>query len=119
MTISANDGGVPYDGGDSNVATVTVYVSVPRLIYQFSLDENPGWTTEGLWAFGPPLGQGSHNHDPSSGYTGANVYGYNLAGDYENNLPPTHLTTTPLDCSQLGATELRFRRWLGSNTLRP
>jgi hypothetical protein len=112
----ANDGGVPYDGGDSNLATVTVYVSAPRLIYQFLLDNDPGWSTEGLWAFGPPLGLGTHNHDPTGGYTGANVYGYNLAGDYENNLAPTHLTTTPLDCSQLGATELRFRRWLGLET---
>jgi len=112
----ANDGGVPYDGGDSNVAIATIYVSAPRLICRFTLDADPGWTTEGLWAFGPPLGLGSHNHDPTSGYTGVNVYGYNLAGDYENNLPPTHLTTTPIDCSQLGATELRFRRWLGLET---
>jgi hypothetical protein len=111
-----NDGGVPFEGGDSNTATATVYVSEPRLIYSFALDEDPGWATEGLWAFGPPLGHGSHNPDPSSGYSGANVYGYNLAGDYENNLPPTYLTTAAIDCGDLGATELRFRRWLGVET---
>ena len=39
---------------------------------------------------------------PPRGYTGTNVYGYNLAGDYANNLPEYHLTTTALDCSQPG-----------------
>jgi hypothetical protein len=116
LDYKVNDGGVPFEGGDSNVATATVYVSEPRLIYSFPLNEDPGWTTEGLWQLGQPLGQGSHNHDPAGGYTGVNVYGYNLAGDYENNLPPTYLTTTAIDCSELGATELRFRRWLGLDT---
>ncbi|HNQ22952.1 MAG TPA: S8 family serine peptidase [Phycisphaerae bacterium] len=116
FNYKVNDGGVPFDGGDSNVAVATVYVSEPRLIYNFPMNEDPGWTTEGSWQFGLPLGQGSHNHDPAAGYTGANVYGYNLAGDYQNNLPATYLTTTAIDCSQLGATELRFRRWLGLDT---
>jgi hypothetical protein len=42
------------------------------------------------------------------------VFGYNLAGDYPNNLTPVqYLTTAAIDCSNLSNTELRFQRWLG------
>ena len=83
--------------------------------YAWNFDTNPGWTGEGQWAFGAPQGGGGENGepDPLHGHTGANVYGYNLAGDYPNNMPERHLTTTAIDCSQLGAVELRFWRWLG------
>jgi serine protease AprX len=110
----ANDGGAPPDGGDSNTATVTVdVIGVPELVYSFPLDSDPGWTTTGAWAFGHPLGAGSHLKDPADGYTGTSVYGYNLAGDYANNLTPKYLTTTAIDCSNYTAVELRFWRWLG------
>ncbi|HNQ23244.1 MAG TPA: hypothetical protein PKK06_09140 [Phycisphaerae bacterium] len=79
----------------------------------FNLDSNPGWSTQGLWAFGQPTGGGSHLRDPSSGYTGTNVYGYNLNGDYTSNMPVYYLTTSAIDCSTLSSVELRFRRWLG------
>ncbi|MEE8385321.1 MAG: agmatine deiminase family protein [Dehalococcoidia bacterium] len=85
----------------------------PLLMQAFSLDSDPGWTTEGGWAFGVPTGGGSSNGDPGSGYTGTNVYGYNLSGDYDNNLPAVYLTTTAIDCSGFTVTQLRFRRWLG------
>jgi hypothetical protein len=112
--FKANDGGTPPDGGDSNIATITITViGVPELVYSFNLDTNPGWTTTGAWAFGQPTGSGSHSQDPNNGHTGTNVYGYNLNGDYANNLPPQYLTTTVLDCSNLTAVELRFWRWLG------
>ncbi len=78
--------------------------------YAWPLDSDPGWTTEGDWNHGVPLG---NDDDPSSGYTGANVYGYNLAGDYTNSLPETHLTSTAIDCSNLMNVEVRFMRWLG------
>jgi len=85
----------------------------PQLVYSWPLDTNPGWTTAGQWAFGQPTGGGSYNHDPTSGYTGTKVYGYNLNGDYTNNLPATYLTTAPIDCSGLSGVQLKFRRWLG------
>ncbi|MCK4660745.1 MAG: S8 family serine peptidase [Phycisphaerae bacterium] len=98
----------------SNVATVTVTVGASEVVYWFPLDDNPGWGTEGLWAFGQPTGGGSHKLDPDCGYTGQNVYGYNLSGDYENSLTAVrYLTTTIMDCSTLSNTELRFWRWLG------
>lgn len=112
--FQANDGGVPPEGGDSNIATVTVTVGGPVLVYAFPLDTDPGWSADDDWAFGQPTGGGSHSGDPFSGYTGDNVYGYNLEGDYPNNLSPVrYLTTTAIDCSDLTGTRLRFKRWLG------
>jgi C1A family cysteine protease len=81
----------------------------------WSMDVDPGWTTEGEWAFGQPTGGGGDHGwpDPTSGYSGANVYGYNLTGDYPNNLPERHLTTTAIDCTGVHGVRLRFKRWLG------
>jgi len=94
---------------------VTLQVGIPRVIYSFPLDSDPGWLTEGNWAFGQPTGQGgAHGSpDPTSGYTGPNVYGYNLNGDYSGFLWYRNLTTQAIDCSDLSHVTLRFRRWLG------
>lgn len=101
------------DCGGSNTAVVRVLVGERQLIRAFDLATNPGWIALGQWAFGVPLGGGSGNGDPTSGYTGDNVYGYNLAGDYANNLGPQYLQTGPVNCTAGRAMELRFRRWLG------
>lgn len=101
------------DGQDSLPATVSLDVGGPITAQSFPMDTDPGWAPEGDWAFGQPTGSGSHSLDPSSGYTGNNVYGYNLNGDYTNDLPPTYLTTTPIDCTGLTRVSLRFWRWLG------
>ncbi len=106
---------VIYNETDGTIDTTrAVSLGLPEVVYSFPLDSDPGWQTEGLWAFGQPAGLGGQhgNPDPTSGYTGANVYGYNLYGDYENNLPETNLTTTAIDCSNLSFVTLRFRRWL-------
>lgn len=94
-------------------AVLIVGEAVPQA--SWPMDVDPGWTTEGQWAFGQPTGGGgSHGGpDPSSGFTGTNVYGYNLAGDYANSLPELHLTSAPVDCSGLHGVRLKFRRWLG------
>ncbi|MDY7108721.1 MAG: hypothetical protein SYC29_08795, partial [Planctomycetota bacterium] len=94
---------------------VMLQVGVPRVIHSFPLDTDPGWATDGEWAFGQPTGQGgAHGSpDPTGGYTGPNVYGYNLNGDYPGGLWYTNLTTGPIDCSNLSHVTLRFRRWLG------
>jgi hypothetical protein len=115
FAFKANDGGEPPTGGDSNIATVSIEVDspAPEAVYTYPLDSDPGWLTEGLWAFGPPTGSGSHYGDPYSGNTGANVYGYNLDGDYSNSMPEYYLTSTAIDCSELFDVELRFWKWLG------
>ncbi len=93
---------------------VTLTVGLPELVYSFPMDTDPGWTTKGLWAFGSPTGGGGEygNADPTSGHTSSNVYGYNLSGDYENSLSECHLTTTAIDCSDLGTVTVKFWRWL-------
>jgi subtilisin family serine protease len=90
----------------------------PRIRTAFwSMDAYPGWTAEGLWRFGVPLGGGgfySLGEDPQSAATGGFVYGYNLAGDYERGIT-RYLTTQAFDCSNLKHTKLRFQRWLTLN----
>ncbi len=116
-------GGVVYSGGDAgaggwhemygygrlNALAVAATLACER-IYFNPFDTDPGWSTEGQWEFGEP--QGVHG-DPDSGFSGANVYGYNLAGDYENNIPEHFLMTPALDCSLHQGVRLQFRRWLG------
>jgi hypothetical protein len=78
------------------------------------MDSDPNWTTEGQWEFGVPQGGGGpESYDPISGYTGANVYGYNLAGNYENDMPEFRLTTSALNCVLAENVTLSFWRWLG------
>jgi hypothetical protein len=85
------------------------------LIYEFTMDTDPEWSTQGQWAWGQPTGGGgsSGDPDPAGGYTDDNVYGYNLNGDYVSNMPEYHLTTPPLDCTDFTGVQLTFWRWLG------
>ncbi|MBC7771332.1 MAG: S8 family serine peptidase [Pyrinomonadaceae bacterium] len=117
LSFRVSDGGAPPDGGESNIASVAIAVNpiVPTTVFQFLVDDtNPLWAAQGAWAFGHPTGGGSHNHDPSNGFTGANVLGFNLAGDYTNTIsPPLYLTSTPMNLTGQTRTSLQFRRWLG------
>ena len=56
--------------------------------------------------------------DPTSGYTGSNVYGVDLQGDYDpvDLTGPFYLTTGPLDCSSYRRVTLKFARWLNCGT---
>jgi C1A family cysteine protease len=92
---------------------IILIVGEPTPQYAWALDSNPGWSIEGQWEHGAATAGGSHNGDPGFAYTGSNVYGYNLGGDYPNNLPATYLTTQAVDCSSSYDVELRFYRWLG------
>jgi len=99
------------------MASVLTASAQLTLQYEWTMETDPGWTYDpSLWAFGQPTGMGGEygNPDPSSGYTGPNVCGYNLDGDYPNNMSNTEwLTTGAIDCSGLSVVELRFWRWLG------
>ncbi|MBW7988476.1 MAG: hypothetical protein FVQ84_00410 [Planctomycetes bacterium] len=89
----------------------------PLLIFEFN--EDPNWATQGQWQFGEPQGLGGTDHgypDPNSGYTGDNVYGVNLSGDYNTtDSNPYYLTAGPFDCSQYSWVKLQFARWLNSD----
>jgi hypothetical protein len=93
-------------GGDLGHFTV----SIPRTIYSENFDANPGWTLDPLWQYGAPL---YTDGGPTGGYTGTNVVGYNLSGNYENNLAAKFATTPAIDCSGAASLTLRFYRWLG------
>jgi Zn-dependent metalloprotease len=84
-------------------------------IMEDDLSSDPGWSTESQWAYGQPTGGGGAygGPDPTSGYTGNNVYGYNLSGDYPNSMGERHLTSSAIDCSDMVNCRLRFQRWLG------
>jgi agmatine deiminase len=106
------DGNSDIDESDDTFAIVR---DESETIYSFPMDDNPGWTGEGDWAFGQPTGGGGdHGYpDPTSGFNGPNVFGYNLNGDYGDDEPERDLTTGALDCSNLVNTTLSFQRWLG------
>ena len=99
--------------GDTNRA-VNLQVGVPTMQVSWDMGSDPGWTAEGLWAYGTPSGAGGEygNPDPSGGHTGSNVYGYDLDGDYANQLSETHLTTTAIDCSGLDRVSVKLWRHL-------
>lgn len=91
-----------------------VTVGVAQTVESWTMDKNPNWDTSGLWAWGQPIGGGGQygNPDPSSGYTGNNVIGYNLNGDYENNLSEQHLVAGPFNLSGKQNTQVQFARFL-------
>ncbi|QOJ04466.1 MAG: S8 family serine peptidase [Planctomycetia bacterium] len=112
----------------SNTATVSITIGGPQPVHVFNLDTDPGWIGDAGpggsgpngngWAWGVPNNSGGScgtgRANPTSGFTGSNVYGYNLIGCYTNNLTPTRwLTTTAIDCSNITQVQLRFKRWLG------
>lgn len=102
---------------------VRLYVTPPQVI-AFNLNSDPGWTRTGEWAFGTPTGGGgtggggSGNADPTSGATGANVFGVNLSGNHSTAITgPHYVTSSPVDLSIYTKTRLRFQRWLNTNAL--
>ncbi|MHC4615761.1 MAG: C25 family cysteine peptidase [Planctomycetota bacterium] len=107
------------DHDGDTLRLVTLDVGVPEPIHIYDLDIEPPCYMEGEWEFGQPLGQGGDsygNPDPTSGATGINVIGVNLAGDY-STVPggPWYAMLRRIDCSDLYQTQLRFMRWLNTD----
>ena len=101
------------DGIRQDSRTVTVDVT-SNAIYYASMDTDPSWTLDEGWTWGEPNGLGSWKGDPNSGYTGENVIGYALEGDYANSIADTRYATTgPINCEGYTDIRLSFRRWLG------
>ena len=88
----------------------TFTVGIPTAIYIANMDEDPGWTLEPDWQYGTPsYGSGG----PTAGVTGTKIVGYNLSGNYPNNLSERHATTPPINTVGNTSLTLRFHRWLG------
>jgi len=101
-----------------NSITREVFLSIKerQLLYTWPLNTDPGWEMDGEWAWGVPIGEGgsSGSPDPESGYTGSNVLGYNLAGNYEDGITDfRYLTMETISCREATDVQLRYRRWLG------
>lgn len=88
-------------------------VAIPNIVYSANMDTNPGWTLDSQWAYGVPA-DGSTG--PTKAYTGTNVIGYNLAGNYANSLSAKYAVTPLIDCSTNVNFTLKFRRWLRVRT---
>ncbi len=87
----------------------TFRVLVPAVLYAARMDTDPGWTLQGQWQYGTPA-YGSSG--PSAGFTGPRILGYNLSGNYANNLAARFATTPAIDASTSASLTLRFQRWL-------
>jgi hypothetical protein len=91
-------------------------VTTDSIIFSDDFESDQGWSVSGgLWQRGSPSGGGGEygGPDPVGGYNSSSVYGYNLSGDYTNNMPEYHLTSPAIDCSGLFGSTLSFWRWLG------
>lgn len=94
-------------------------VSDSVVLFEDDFETDQGWLISGgLWERGIPTGQGGEElqypvPDPTEGCRGPNVMGYNLDGDYENNLPQTYIISPEIDCSSSDNVHLKFCRWLG------
>ncbi len=106
------DDGAGADSTWNNLTvTATEYVPPPPVFLTWDMETDPGFTYDGGdWAYGQPQGLSG---DPAAGYTGNNVLGYNLAGDYVNSMPRYNATSPSLDFSNYTDIQLEFQRWLG------
>jgi hypothetical protein len=108
-----------HDGDTTRPASLSV--GQPMIVQQWNLDAEAGWSVEGEWEYGPPAGDGGGrglNPDPTSGASGANVYGANLLGNISKHVGgPYYLTAGPLDLVGITGVSLTFQRWL--NTFGP
>lgn len=109
------DSGYFYNPGPASPFHATPVTGESTAFYD-DFEQDLGWTVSGgQWQRGSPTGGGGAygGPDPVGGYNSPNCYGYNLAGDYANNIPEYHLTSPAIDCSNLSGVKIRFMRWLG------
>ncbi|MEW6746018.1 MAG: IPT/TIG domain-containing protein [Planctomycetota bacterium] len=85
--------------------------------YFDNFETNTGWTHSGTgqddWQRGTPQGKAG---DPSSAYSGTNVWGNDLGGsgwngEYQNNVN-NNLTSPSINCSGRVGVHLELKRWL-------
>ena len=76
-----------------------------------------GWTCSGeQWQRGYPTGAGGNSvsgPDPNAPYSALNEFGYNLYGNYEDNMDSVHLISPPINCFNKTVVKLSFWRCLG------
>ena len=117
LTVTDNAGG---DIGTLNSWTLRIGAGAATCpdrveFASFPFDTDEGWSGTGQWAHGVPTGGAGSSGigDPTAGFTGANVWGYNLAGGYPNNMSVETLTSSAIDCTGKTGVRVNFYRWLG------
>lgn len=103
-----------FSGQNCGSVPLRIVESDDEAIYVTMMDTDPGWTLEGDWTYGQPQGSGGEygNPDPVAGFSGENVLGFNLDGDY-GSLATTQWATTPaIDCANYADVQVEFCRWL-------
>ncbi len=107
-------------GGAPGISFGTVIATSVDTAFIDDFETDKGWTLSGgAWGRGTPTGGGGSygSPDPTSGHNGSdNVMGYNLDGDYTDNMPEYHATSPAFDCSNMSGLGLTFWRWLGVET---
>lgn len=116
LTATTNMATVTFsDTTNGNDTYRTVTLLFPFIEYSLS-GSDPGFIKGTGWEYGTPIGDGGGFNlgpDPDSGFTGSNVYGVNISGDYSSNIAtPSFLIMGPEDCSDVENATLRFARWL-------
>lgn len=112
ITITYEDA---FNGSGPATVNQEAIIKPHEIIHESLLDEPSGFSMEGIWEYGKPTGNGGDlgGADPTSGFTGSNVYGINLEGGYVNRIAYTQYLTTPeIDCSGGSDTTLTFHQWL-------
>jgi hypothetical protein len=118
VSVDENTGKIIYSP-DPSALNVLTPISDSIILFEDDFESDMGWSISGgLWQRGVPTGQGGTDlqypvPDPTEGCNGPNVFGYNLNGDYENNLPAAYITSPAIDCSGANNISLKFCRWLG------
>jgi hypothetical protein len=118
LSAQENSNGNFYHPSSSNPRQVQVVENLVTF-FEDDFETDKGWIISGgQWERGIPTGQGGEdqqypNPDPEEGCAGANVMGYNLNGDYSNNMSEYHITSPAIDCSGYSSIHLKFSRWLG------
>jgi hypothetical protein len=117
FTCEETSGATVYDPEPGSYYSAFV-ATEEAVAFSDDFETDMGWTGGGSWERGAATSGGGEygNPDPGSAVSGTNVLGYNLGGDYENNMSETHITSPAIDCSQLVGGILRFQRWLGVET---
>ncbi len=107
---------IAYDDDGGSAVSDPVVVTALHVLYEALMDDDPGWTfSGGQWAYGQPTGAScpAGSPDPSSGYTGNRVVGYNLDGPYEHPLSARYAMTPSFNCTGFTNVHLTCRIWLG------
>jgi len=119
MSVDSNDDVAEVDEGNNDYSTSVSWE--PSILFYDDFSTDTGWSgyQGDRWERGPAqAGGGTAHGNPDPGYdstlTDDNyVLGYNIGGDYENNMFSTRWITSPVvDCSDVTGVTLQFQRWL-------